>query len=388
MSLNIYDQHDENVAWNIPIEKSKDARIIEGVVLAPHIVDAHGDIIIKEGVIEEAGANFLTKYNELTKLGVQHSLFDKSFQLRQSYITKSDIAIGTKKIKKGSWIIQVKVLDDDIWKKIKDGAITGFSIGGRARAKMLEKSTDIQPKRELTEIFVEEISVVDMPANLMLFDVIKSKTMEEKPMDKTKQSDEVKDVATVIEKNENKGDETIEATSNEDVLKAMEKVANSVSEIAKSLDADKKDESTATIGDEKKVIENEVEVQCNKLSTLDELENAITRAKALSPDRVENLTKAVESIQGMLSTLTQKTTESATVAKIDKIEKTEKNENSNPTATKLDELVENLTKRVEKIDKRVEEMMTKAAPRSIGDNETDSEDKKITKSLWSGVLFN
>lgn len=138
MSQSTNKQHDESVVWHIPIEKADDKKIVEGVVLSPNMVDAHGDII-KSEVIEEAAANFLAKYNASTKLGIQHSVFTKSFQLRQSYITKSDVKLGSKKVKKGSWVIQVKVLDEEIWKKIKKGKITGFSIGGKAKARMLEK---------------------------------------------------------------------------------------------------------------------------------------------------------------------------------------------------------------------------------------------------------
>jgi hypothetical protein len=136
MSNDIEKQHNESVVWKIPIEKVEDKRIIEGVVLTPDTVDAHGDII-KSEVIEETSADFLSKYNSFTKLGVQHSVFDKKFQLRQSYIAKTDMDLGNRKIKKGSWVIEVKVLDDDIWDKIKKGEITGFSIGGRAIARKL-----------------------------------------------------------------------------------------------------------------------------------------------------------------------------------------------------------------------------------------------------------
>ena len=34
-------------------------------------------------------------------------------------------------VKKGSWVISVKVISDRLWKMVKDGELTGFSIGGR-----------------------------------------------------------------------------------------------------------------------------------------------------------------------------------------------------------------------------------------------------------------
>jgi hypothetical protein len=131
------------------------------------------------------------------------------------------------------------------------------------------------------------------------------------------------------------------------------------------------------------------EVESKQLSALEELEGAIVKAKALTPDRVEALTKAVTSIQGVLETLaTQKSKELAEEAKPAEAEKVEKSEKADSVMAKLDELVTALTKRLDGIDKRVEEIETaKAAPKSIGSDATDTEEKKVKKSLWNGVLF-
>lgn len=36
-------------------------------------------------------------------------------------------------IAKGTWLLAVRVLSDDLWRRVKDGELTGFSIGGSAR---------------------------------------------------------------------------------------------------------------------------------------------------------------------------------------------------------------------------------------------------------------
>jgi DNA adenine methylase len=123
----------------IPILKAdEDEKKVTGVVLEPDTFDAQ-KTIIKEKVITKAAEKFLSDYNKATKLGLQHKSFKKKFDLLQSYIAPMDFSIKDKIVKKGSWIIIVKVLDNEIWKKIKKGEITGFSIGGKAKVKKSEK---------------------------------------------------------------------------------------------------------------------------------------------------------------------------------------------------------------------------------------------------------
>lgn len=120
------------------IKSDDDERKITGVVLEPNTFDAQ-KTTISEKVIEKAAEDFLSRYNKVTKLGLQHKDFRKKFDLLQSYIAQSDFSIKDRIIKKGSWIIVVKVLDDKIWEKVKKKEITGFSIGGKAKIKKLEK---------------------------------------------------------------------------------------------------------------------------------------------------------------------------------------------------------------------------------------------------------
>jgi len=121
----------------IPLTKaSNEEQTVTGVVLQPNVVDAHGDIMSAE-VIRKAAHNFLESYNKATKLGLQHKNFKKQFQLLESYIAPHGLTLGNQMVGAGAWIIVVKVLDSGIWDKVKKGQITGFSIGGTARAKKL-----------------------------------------------------------------------------------------------------------------------------------------------------------------------------------------------------------------------------------------------------------
>lgn len=120
---------------------SEEQQTVTGIVLQPEVTDAQGDIY-DAGVIQKAAYDFLANYNKATKLGHQHNDFKNwagRFALVESYLAPMDFALGTKTVKAGSWIMTVKVLDNTIWKMVKDGKITGFSIGGKATVQKLTK---------------------------------------------------------------------------------------------------------------------------------------------------------------------------------------------------------------------------------------------------------
>lgn len=124
----------------VPIAKANDEeQTVTGVVLQPEVTDGQGDIY-DASVIKDAAYGYLMNYNKSTELGLQHKEFVKGrFALVESYLTPLDIAIGNNVVKQGSWVMTVKVLDPKIWKLVKDGKITGFSIGGKARVQQLKK---------------------------------------------------------------------------------------------------------------------------------------------------------------------------------------------------------------------------------------------------------
>jgi hypothetical protein len=124
-----------NFVANI-VKANKKEQIVTGVVLQPETVDAHGDIIGKD-VIKDAAHAFLSDYNQRTKLGLQHSDFTKNFKLVESYLAPTNMVLNGRKIKEGSWIMSVKILDQSVWAKVEKGEVTGFSIGGVARVRRL-----------------------------------------------------------------------------------------------------------------------------------------------------------------------------------------------------------------------------------------------------------
>ena len=128
-------QSASDVSWTMPIiKKDEDEKIVTGIVLEPDEVDAQGDTVSKEA-IKEAAHKFLAKFNKDTELGFMHKAFgDLGMSLIESWVAREDSEFGGSPVKSGSWLMSVKVDNNEkLWKKIKAGDIAGFSIGGVAR---------------------------------------------------------------------------------------------------------------------------------------------------------------------------------------------------------------------------------------------------------------
>jgi hypothetical protein len=122
--------------WCPIVKTDSERRLVSGIVLQPEVVDAQGDIV-GEAVIEAAAHQFLADYNAGTTLGHMHKNFDRKLELVESYIAPVDLPINGAVVKKGTWLITSRVVDDATWDQVKNGEIKGFSIGGVAKARPL-----------------------------------------------------------------------------------------------------------------------------------------------------------------------------------------------------------------------------------------------------------
>ena len=115
----------------LPVDKrAADLQIVFGVVAEPGETDAHGDTI-RAPVIASAAHGWLAKFQNR---GLNHrALVNEQVQVFESYIAPVDLKIGGQKVKKGSWLLMYKILDADLWKKVRKGELTGFSLGGFGR---------------------------------------------------------------------------------------------------------------------------------------------------------------------------------------------------------------------------------------------------------------
>lgn len=118
----------ENVEKQVRIIKADDRQIVYGVVLEPDTIDAHEDTISADE-IEKTAHGFLLSSGVV---GDSHrGLADA--RVAESYIAPVDFELGGQLIKKGSWVMAIKVHSEPLWKSIRDGDYTGLSIGAYGR---------------------------------------------------------------------------------------------------------------------------------------------------------------------------------------------------------------------------------------------------------------
>lgn len=128
-------------ASNVRVVKKGDTdeRYVLGVVAEPEETDTQGDTQ-KAETIKKAAYSFLEDFRNI---GLQHKAFiNGSVKIVESYIARADEGQpgDANYVKKGSWLMAVRVLDDALWKSIKTGDITGFSFGGYAERVPIEKN--------------------------------------------------------------------------------------------------------------------------------------------------------------------------------------------------------------------------------------------------------
>ena len=107
-----------------------DERFVLGIVLEPEVVDAQGDIYSPDE-IRQAGHRFMEEFGGI---GLMHRLaVNEQVKVLESYVAPVDFEIAGVPVKKGTWLLGVRVLSDELWEQVKEGKLTGFSIGGSAR---------------------------------------------------------------------------------------------------------------------------------------------------------------------------------------------------------------------------------------------------------------
>ena len=116
-------------------EDEEEERTVFGIVLEPEEVDAQGDIISAQE-IKQACYKFMEDFGNL---GRQHQeIVNGKLKLLENYIAPINFKVENQHVKKGSWLMKERVIDEGLWKAAKAGNYTGFSIGGSGVRKPVE----------------------------------------------------------------------------------------------------------------------------------------------------------------------------------------------------------------------------------------------------------
>jgi site-specific DNA-adenine methylase len=113
----------------IPLLKTGEERYVLGIVLEPETVDAQDDIY-SAAEIRDAAHQFMEQYQNI---GLMHrGLVNGRVKILESYLAPTSFTLDGAQVRKGTWLLAVRVLDDDLWAQIKSGELTGLSMGGSA----------------------------------------------------------------------------------------------------------------------------------------------------------------------------------------------------------------------------------------------------------------
>ena len=104
------------------------------VVLVHDAFDAHGHIVT-ETEVRKACFNF-NKF--CRKPNLFHLAETDSYECAESYVSPTDMFLGERFVKKGTWLATVQVLDEKLWELIKDGSVNGLSIGAMGYEEVIE----------------------------------------------------------------------------------------------------------------------------------------------------------------------------------------------------------------------------------------------------------
>lgn len=109
----------------------EEERYIMGEVLVPDDEDTQGDEYDENDV--RKAAHFFAEHGFFA-VGLMHerTLARSKIRVLESYLAPVDMTIEGRDVKKGTWLMAARVLDDDLWQAVKDGRLTGWSIEGTA----------------------------------------------------------------------------------------------------------------------------------------------------------------------------------------------------------------------------------------------------------------
>lgn len=102
------------------------------VVTEPDTEDLQGDTMTPDE-IEKMAHSYLLDYRVVSDSHSKDScgtLVIADAGIVESFIAPADFQVGTEQIRKGSWVVAIKVFDSEMWSAVEKGDITGVSIGG------------------------------------------------------------------------------------------------------------------------------------------------------------------------------------------------------------------------------------------------------------------
>lgn len=112
------------------VKADKHQQLVTAIVYEPDVVDSHNNFMKADQILNMAQRFGMGLQTGDVGIDFMHAGDNGSGLVTQSFIAPVDFKLGTQTIKKGAWVMEVKVLDKDVWEAILAGDITGFSMAG------------------------------------------------------------------------------------------------------------------------------------------------------------------------------------------------------------------------------------------------------------------
>lgn len=98
--------------------------------IAPFDPDSQNDVY-SAAEIEKTQNLFMAQYQNI---GLMHTeLINGDVEILQSYLAPIDFEVDGVAVRKGSWLLALRIKSDGLWDDIKNGKLNAYSIGGDAR---------------------------------------------------------------------------------------------------------------------------------------------------------------------------------------------------------------------------------------------------------------
>lgn len=111
----------------VPLSKTNaDKQLAFGVVYAPDELDSHGDFMVAEE-IEKMAYDFMMS-GKVNRIDTDHDKEENGSRVVESFIARKD----DPDFPEGAWVMGIYIPDEEIWKSIKKGDLTGFSMYGKS----------------------------------------------------------------------------------------------------------------------------------------------------------------------------------------------------------------------------------------------------------------
>ena len=202
-----------------------EATYITGVVIANGVPDSDGDCLDKKDI-----KTIFTKYLDRATDVMHTRIKNEGVEVLANWITESDTELNGKIVPSGSWMATFAVTNEELLSSIKDGSISGLSLGSVSEDAMtkkywfINKSIHYQDLDDLEEVIPLFISFVDKGANQYGLEVMdynfyinkNDKTGEnmtnenknEEPMIPLSAIDKLRDIFSINKRDTEEDDET------------------------------------------------------------------------------------------------------------------------------------------------------------------------------------